>query len=162
MKKEHLPIIGVGPLIVIPQLVLAAVSIGSGVFEFGLAVSLVSSLKMPFTILGAMLIAFGIILWCQANFKVKIDKHIEENSLATTGVYAYVRNPIYSAFLLLVTGAVLLTANVVMLVVPVVCWLYMTIFLKITEERWLEDLYGQEYLDYCKMVNRCIPWFPKE
>lgn len=22
-------------------------------------------------------------------------------------------------------------------------------------------LYGQEYVDYCKKVNRCIPWFPK-
>ena len=33
--------------------------------------------------------------------------------------------------------------------------------LKNTEEKWLEELYGQEYIDYCKKVNRCIPWFPK-
>ena len=34
--------------------------------------------------------------------------------------------------------------------------------LKNTEEKWLSELYGQEYLDYCKKVNRCIPWFPKK
>ena len=25
------------------------------------------------------------------------------------------------------------------------------------EEKWLRELYGQEYEDYCKRVNRCIP-----
>lgn len=27
------------------------------------------------------------------------------------------------------------------------------------EEKWLAELYGQEYIDYCKKENRCIPWF---
>ena len=40
-------------------------------------------------------------------------------------------------------------------------WLEMTIVLKNTEEKWLKDLYGEEYVEYCKNVNRCIPWFPK-
>lgn len=30
-----------------------------------------------------------------------------------------------------------------------------------TEEKWLLDLYGEEYAEYKKNVNRCIPWFPK-
>lgn len=34
----------------------------------------------------------------------------------------------------------------------------MTVLMKNTEEKWLYALYGQEYLDYCKRVNRCIPW----
>lgn len=33
--------------------------------------------------------------------------------------------------------------------------------MKHTEEKWLAALYGREYADYCKRVNRCIPWFPK-
>jgi hypothetical protein len=35
----------------------------------------------------------------------------------------------------------------------------MIIVLKKTEEKWLYKMYGEEYLDYCKRVNRCIPWF---
>ena len=27
---------------------------------------------------------------------------------------------------------------------------------------WLLELYGNEYTDYCKRVNRCIPWFSKK
>ena len=37
----------------------------------------------------------------------------------------------------------------------------MTILMKATEEKWLRELYGKEYEDYCKRVNRCWPWFPK-
>ena len=38
----------------------------------------------------------------------------------------------------------------------------LTIVLKNTEEKWLLDLYGEEYARYKKHVNRCIPWFPKQ
>ena len=34
--------------------------------------------------------------------------------------------------------------------------------LKINGSKWLKELYDQEYIDYCKRVNRCIPWFPKK
>ena len=34
--------------------------------------------------------------------------------------------------------------------------------LKLTEEKWLLDLYGQDYADYRKRVNRCIPWPPRK
>jgi len=37
----------------------------------------------------------------------------------------------------------------------------MTAMLIPTEEKWLHDLYGQEYLDYCTRVNRCLPWPPR-
>ncbi|MDE5782270.1 MAG: hypothetical protein K2I03_12475 [Lachnospiraceae bacterium] len=60
------------------------------------------------------------------------------------------------------TGAVLIANNIILLIVPVICWLYMTLFLIRTEEKWLKELYGQEYVSYCKNVNRCIPWFPKK
>ena len=31
-----------------------------------------------------------------------------------------------------------------------------------TEEKWLLDLYGDEYAAYKKRVNRCIPWIPRK
>ena len=33
------------------------------------------------------------------------------------------------------------------------------IVLVVTEEKWLRDLYGKQYEDYCNRVNRCSPWF---
>lgn len=108
-----------------------------------------------------MLILLGAWLWFSSNFKVKIDACIKENNLATTGVYAIVRNPIYSAFFLVCIGALLIEANIILFVLPVVYYAYMTVFLIKTEEKWLSELYGQEYEEYCKNVNRCIPWIPK-
>ena len=57
-KKEHLPLIGVGPVIVAPQLLLTAVGIvlsERGYFGFGR----IALLKLPFRILGAAAMVFG-------------------------------------------------------------------------------------------------------
>ncbi len=40
-------------------------------------------------------------------------------------------------------------------------WIILTVVLKNTEEIWLADLYGDEYLEYKERVNRCIPRIPK-
>jgi protein-S-isoprenylcysteine O-methyltransferase Ste14 len=50
----------------------------------------------------------------------------------------------------------------VLFIAPVLGWAFMTIVLKLSEEKWLENLYGDEYVRYCKRVNRCIPWFAKK
>lgn len=33
-----------------------------------------------------------------------------------------------------------------------------SLILKATEEKWQHELYGREYEEYCKCVNRCIPF----
>ena len=37
----------------------------------------------------------------------------------------------------------------------------MTVLMRATEEKWLKNLYGEEYEGYCRQVNRCSPWFRK-
>ncbi|MCH5298028.1 MAG: isoprenylcysteine carboxylmethyltransferase family protein [Ruminococcus sp.] len=160
-NKNHLPAIGVGPIIITPQIILTFVGIMLSVFGFFDA-GKIAILKIPFTVIGIIIIVFGIYLWYCANFKEKVFDCITKNKLATKGVYSMVRNPIYSAFFLICLGAVLIANNLILFIIPVICWVYMTIFLKRTEEKWLLNLYGQEYIDYCKRVNRCIPWFPKK
>lgn len=159
-NNEHLPVVGVGPVIVIPQIIVTCAGImlsAFGYFDTGI----IATLKIPFLIIGIIIIIFGIFLWYCANYKDKVFDCITENKLVTTGVYAIVRNPIYSAFLLICIGAVFIANNLILFIIPVVCWIYMTIMLKNTEEKWLRNLYGQEYIDYCKRVNRCIPWVSK-
>lgn len=159
-EKKHLPMIGVGPIIVTPQLIVTAVAIILS--EIGKFPSIrIDWMRIPFAIIGILLILFGIWLWYCSNFKTKIDKYIEGNHLATTGVYGIVRNPIYSAFFLACVGALLIEGNIILFFLPVIYYIYMTVFLKKTEEAWLNELHGQEYEDYCKKVHRCIPWFQK-
>ncbi|MEL5719973.1 MAG: isoprenylcysteine carboxylmethyltransferase family protein, partial [Treponemataceae bacterium] len=77
----------------------------------------------------------------------------------TTGVYGIVRNPIYSAFLFIFSGVLLLFRNWFLLILPFVFWALLTLLMKFTEEIWLKDKFGKEYTAYCKKVNRVIPWF---
>jgi len=114
-EQKHLPVIGVGPLIVIPQLVVTALAIILS--EMGIIYSLqIKELKIPFIIIGSILILLGAWLWFSSNFKVKMDACIKENHLATSGVYSIVRNPIYSAFFLMCIGVFFIEANIILFV----------------------------------------------
>lgn len=58
-KKEHLPFIGVGPIIVIPQLAVTAVAITLSEMKMLCSVK-IKLLNIPLLILGIELIIFGI------------------------------------------------------------------------------------------------------
>ncbi len=160
-KASHLPLYGVGPIIVWGQLIFTAISIIL-TCRFNFRFPTNDVINLLFKAIGIFLIAYGLYLDVSAKLKSKIFESVAENKLITDGVYGIVRNPVYSGALLACTGAVLLANNLILLLVPVICWLYMTLFLINTEEKWLKELYGQEYISYCQKVNRCIPWFPKK
>ena len=157
-QRKHLPLYGVGPIYGV-TIILASVAgiimsekgfLNSGKYE---------CLKVPLLIIGIILMASGISIWIAAAIKEKIDDNIKNNHLVTTGIYAYVRNPLYSAFMIMCTGSILYTNNLWLLILPILYWIGMTLLMEATEEKWLKDLYGEQYIDYCKKVNRCIPWF---
>ena len=159
-ERNHLPLFGVGPVIIAFQILITVIGIiasHQGYFDAGKT----ELLNTPLKIIGIGLILFGFYLNYSAKYKTKLFEMVAENKLITTGIYAIVRNPVYSAVFLACTGAVCIANNLFLFFIPVICWIYMTIFLKLTEEKWLTDLYGKEYIEYCKRVNRCIPWFPK-
>ena len=160
-NKKHLPMMGVGPIygaVIIAVTIIAVIAGKSTIFE----ADRVNFLKIPLLIIGILLIVLGVHLWAGALFQSKIDNHIVENRLATTGVYGLVRNPIYSAFLFFCTGALMIAGNIFFLPLFFFYWIFMTVLMKCTEEKWLKNLYGREYEEYCRQVNRCIPWFPKK
>jgi len=100
----------------------------------------------------------GSAVWVTGALRSDMDEHIAENRLKTDGIYAWVRNPMYSGCWMMITGASLQWHNVWLIPVCIFNWLLMTLVLNHTEEKWLLKLYGQEYTEYMKRVNRCIPW----
>ncbi len=161
MKKDHLPILGVGPLYVITIVLLTIISIFLSATRF-IPVITFTNMRWIFILIGILCFAIGITLWLRAVIIDKLDTHIIKNELVTTGVYAYVRNPVYSAFMFVCTGVLMIYGNLVLLLLPIIYWGFMTVLMKSTEEKWLEDLYGQEYIQYLQRVNRCIPWKGKK
>lgn len=162
MKKEnqeHLPVMGVGPVCI--AIMIAFTAAGIALVKFNMLTSGDVGggvIAVLFVIVGILCIAGGIILWYAAVFSAKIDITIKSNRLETGGVYAIVRNPIYSAFLFICIGALLFCRNWYVLILPPLFWVYLTVFMKLTEEKWLSERFGEEYKAYSKRVNRFIPW----
>ena len=162
MKKEnqeHLPVMGVGPVCI--AIMIAFTAAGIALVKFNMLTSGDvggGAIAVLFVIAGILCIAGGVILWYAAVFSAKIDITIKSNRLETGGVYAIVRNPIYSAFLFICIGALLFCRNWYVLILPPLFWVYLTVFMKLTEEKWLSERFGEEYKAYSKRVNRLIPW----
>ena len=68
----------------------------------------------------------------------------------------------YSGWWMLLSGIGLMWHNAALLMTIPINWGIMTVALTNTEEKWLLNLYGQAYRDYCKQVNRCLPMIPKK
>ena len=160
-EGQKLPLFGVGPYIVYGMAVLTILGIVliGYVFKIGM---LGKPWILVFRIVGAILIIAGIAVWFIGAVRSDMDNHIENNKLKTDGIYAWVRNPMYSGWWMAITGITLMWHNKWMLVLPVMNWLIMTVTLINTEEKWLLNLYGDEYTEYTKKVNRCIPWKPSK
>ena len=152
---------GVGPLYVITIVMITNISIIFSTTRFIPVITFIN-MRWIFILIGILCFVIGITLWLRAVIIDRLDAHIIKNELVTTGVYAYVRNPVYSAFMFVCTGVLLIYGNLVLLLLPIIYWGFMTVLMKSTEEKWLEDLYGQEYIQYLQRVNRCIPWKGKK
>lgn len=107
--------------------------------------------------IAAVLVVSAALLWFNAVFAQKLAQHIRQNELVTSGAYRWVRNPIYTAIMFAMWGLLLLCGNLLLLLLCPVYYVLMTVMVKHTEEKWLAQRYGEQYLDYCRRVNRCIP-----
>ena len=158
---QKLPLFGVGPYIVYGMVMVNVIGIVllCYVFKIGL---LEATWILIFRVVAVLLIILGGILWYKGALGSDMDASISENRLQTKGIYSWVRNPMYSGIWIALTGITFMWHNIWTLILPVIDWIIMTIALINTEEKWLLGLYGKEYEEYKKHVNRCIPWFPRK
>ncbi len=94
------------------------------------------------------LLSFG------TSFRIGIDNQ-KPDRLITTGVFAYSRNPIYTAFAALLLGIFLIFPNYIFF-----CYFVGAAVLfhrqVLREETFLLSCYGEEYAAYCKKVRRYL------
>ena len=155
-NKKTLPMYGVGPLYVSIILITTIIFIILTHFNYIPSFN-IKKLTLPLKLIGIILIILSVYMWYQSVIKDKVDKYISKGKLLTTGIYGYTRNPIYSAFTILSTGIILIENNYYLFFLPFVYWIFLTILMILTEEKWLKEEFGKEYEEYKKKVNRCIP-----
>ena len=152
---------GVGPYLVgsLGVLTLAGMLLSGNILKSGMLGGLWVIL---FRVIGTLILLSGLAIWFIGAMKSDMDDSIIENRLQTGGIYAWVRNPMYSGVWYTIIGIGLMCHNWWLIVIQIINWGIMTIVLKNTEEKWLENLYGEEYMEYKSQVNRCIMWFPRK
>ena len=78
--------------------------------------------------------------------------------LVVTGLYRYVRNPMYVGVLLAIFGQMLLFSSAAMLAYGVAIWTAFHLFVVFFEEHRLQQKFPEEYPAYFTHVPR---WFPR-
>lgn len=86
--------------------------------------------------------------------------------LVVTGLYRYVRNPMYVGVLLLIFGQMLLFSSAALMAYGVAMWTAFHLFVVFFEEQRLERKFPEEYAAYVAAVPRWLPrltpWKPEE
>jgi protein-S-isoprenylcysteine O-methyltransferase Ste14 len=117
--------------------------------------------------LGGLALAAGISLLGFAHHHLGKSFHSlvvskENQTLVETGPYRWIRHPIYAAFLINYVGGGLLSGNIVLTVVPVTMYAILVVIRMGQEEKVMEELFGQKYIEYEKRTGRLLPRIKKK
>lgn len=154
MTSERLSFWGIGPSMVLTALAYAALA--GAVSWLWPAMCLVPPVVYPaFLVAGGCLLLLGIVLLVLAGRAVAVA--YRGDRLATTGAFGVVRHPIYAVWIvLLLPGLALLSGAWPVLPTPLIA--YAVFRRRIgTEDRYLEERFGQAYRDYRVQVGELLP-----
>ena len=108
--------------------------------------------------LGILLVLIGLPIFFLPGLAV--HKYFNEGKLATNGVYAYFRHPIYGSWIVfIVPGIILIFNSLLGLTVPIFMYVIFRILIR-EEEVYLEEKFGEEYFEYKRKVGSIFPKLP--
>ena len=106
-------------------------------------------------IIGILLVIIGLPIFILPG--IVIDKYFNEGKLATEGVYAYLRHPIYGSWIVFIMpGIVFIIDSLLGLTIPFFMYFVLRILI-VEEENYLEEKFGDEYFEYQKKVGSIFP-----
>ena len=117
--------------------------------------------NLPSRILGAILFLGGFLLGMPAfrgmlKARTSPNPHRPATALVRDATYRITRNPMYLGMLISYAGLFIFFQNPwFILFLPLLIWLF-TSWVIIPEERYLEEKFGKEYLDFKSRVRRWI------
>jgi protein-S-isoprenylcysteine O-methyltransferase Ste14 len=117
----------------------------------------------PFRVIGILLMAAGVPVLLDSFVRFALHGRgtpapiAPPQILVVTGLYRYVRNPMYVAVLAVILGQGLLLGDVSVLEYGCVVWAGFYLFVLGYEEPALRRSFGEEYQTYCAKVRRWIP-----
>ena len=155
-KRQKIPTDGVGPYLwgILLVMNLAGWMLSQSVLQSGL---LKGGFQDLFYLIGILLMLVAARIQWLSGVKSGVSTSFQSDELKTTGIYARTRNPIYFSWLLCSIGIILTMHNVWLLLLIPIQWVILTVLIRNTEEKWLYEIHGEAYKEYCERVNRWIP-----
>jgi protein-S-isoprenylcysteine O-methyltransferase Ste14 len=117
---------------------------------------------LPFKIVGVIVGILGLMLCRIAqvtigkSWRVGIDEPATPG-LITKGIYSFMRNPTYTGLYVMCAGVWIINPTILYSFWIVIFFIMMEFQVR-CEEEYLEEKYGNSYLDYCKKTKRYIPF----
>jgi len=112
---------------------------------------------------GAALIALGVPLLLDSFARFALQGRgtpapvLPTEQLVVTGLYRYVRNPMYVGVVMVVLGQGLVIGSLAVLAYAAALLMTFHVFVMAYEEPKLRQTFGAEYERYCRNVSRWIP-----
>lgn len=106
-------------------------------------------LGVPLVLIGALLVAWGVATLGTQNTSGLKDRFV------TAGPYAFTRNPQYMGDMILFVGLSLIANSLYLWIAHVLLILVFAIA-PIAEEIWLEEQYGEQYIQYKRETSRFL------
>jgi protein-S-isoprenylcysteine O-methyltransferase Ste14 len=119
--------------------------------------------RLPVRIAGAMLLAVGVVVLLDSFARFALQGFgtpapvFPTQHLVVSGLYRYVRNPMYVAVLAVIAGQALIFGSIRLLEYAALPWLAAHVFVVAYEEPTLRASFGEEYKAFCAAVPRWIP-----
>ena len=125
-------------------------------FVFNISTQLVLFIPLIVRIiLWGIMLVFGFVLQKLSHEGVFNEGDVKP--LVKTGIFAHVRNPMYLSTPVFCIAFIFLTMSLIS-IIPVIITFVMYTYMVKYEEKDLEKVFGQEYLEYKEKVPR---WFPR-
>jgi protein-S-isoprenylcysteine O-methyltransferase Ste14 len=113
--------------------------------------------------LGAVLGVLGLALTLAAqhqmgaSWRIGVDTRAR-TALVTSGLFAWVRNPIFSAMILSILGLALAVPTPLALGLPPVLVVSLQLQVRLVEEPHLVSVFGEPYRAWAARTGRFVPW----
>lgn len=85
------------------------------------------------------------------------ESYLRAENLNTSGIYSFVRNPLYIGNFFMFCGLILVFSNIFALMIFAFFLILQYYFVILTEEDFLRKEYGADYENYCSQIKRIMP-----
>lgn len=115
----------------------------------------VRGIGIPIAAIGIM-VTFASQLSMGDQWRIGVDSD-EETDLVTDGAFGVVRNPIFSAMIIVAIGLAVMVPNPISVAGVVLLVVAIELQVRSVEEPYLRRVHGSSYTTYAKRVGRLVP-----